>query len=99
MTGGELLIRGRGRTVAAGAHAARVSWSAEPFTRRRARLCQSLHRHVRAVALEGDGDSTHGLRFEFVRFQRPRAGVMDAGRARTTRALPGSLTVISVVAE
>ena len=39
-----------------------------------------VDRLVRAVAVEGDGDSTKGLRFEFLRFVR--AGAMDAGRAR-----------------
>ena len=52
----------------------------------------SEQRHVHAVALEVDG-YTKSLRVEFLRF---RAGGRDGRGSRTrTRALPGSLTVIS----
>ena len=56
----------------------------------------SEQRHVHAVALEVDG-YTKSLRVEFLRF---RAGGRDGRGSRTPiTALPGSLTVISVVGE
>ena len=99
LTWGELLIGGGGvGRSRPRAHAARVSWSAEPShadlgCARDTKSPAIRRRHVRAVALEGDVGSTLGLRFEFLRF---RAGGRDGRGSRTkTLALPPSLTVMS----
>ena len=63
------------------AHAARVSWSAEP-SHAAERGSDKVRRRVRAVALEGDA-SSKSLRFDFFAFVRAVAmdGALDAGRA------------------